>query len=350
MGLDISTFHPVLGDYLAQAVVIFGKQLTYSLAPVAHELLAAGGAPDDTACKHGQPGKQVVASACLELLRKRRSPGCRSCLVTVYKKMCYALRAQHSAGCILIHVQILVEIPYPGSLVEFVDFQPGGIGRRRMIHLPGKGGAEAVETPAPGRKLAVKHAVRVHTGGQHQHMLLRRIGVLLDHRSGETVEIVAVGESGLFFHMLQTPYRKQLQIKYMFALHTEKPCLGSRDVHCREILRRLGDLRYRLPGLAVVAALDFVGSIKVSLARTDSRGKATQSERQNVYLPGEFHCNALVAVPAELGAEFFHALFRIRQFHCDKGDVISEGRRGLGLMPERDVQKWPCYKAQFRQF
>ena len=57
VGLDISTFHPVLGDYLAQAVVILSKKLTYSLAPVAHELLAAGGAPDDTACKHGQPGK-----------------------------------------------------------------------------------------------------------------------------------------------------------------------------------------------------------------------------------------------------------------------------------------------------
>ena len=343
MGLDISTFHPVLGDYLAQAVVIFGKQLTYSLAPVAHELLAAGGAPDDTACKHGQPGQEFVAAAGPELLGKRRRPGRRTGLVTVYKKMCYALLAQHSAGCFLIHVQILVEIPYPGSLVEFVDFQSGGIGRRRMIHLPGKGGAEAVETPAPGRKLAVKHAVRVHPGGQYQHILLRRIGVLLDHRSGEAVEIVAVGESGLLFHVLQASDRKELQIKYILALHTEKPGLGGRDVHCREILRRLGYLRYRLPGLAVVAALDFVGAIKVSLARTNSRRKAPQGEREYVCLFGKFHCNALVAVPAELGAEFFHALVCIRQFHCDKGDVIAEGRSGFGLMPERDVQIWPCY-------
>ena len=53
---------------------------------------------------------------------------------------------------------------------------------------------------------------------------------------------------------------------------------------------------------------------------------------------------------AELGAEFFHTLVCIRQFHCDQGDVIAEGRRGLGLMPERNVQIWPCYKTQFRQF
>ena len=150
--------------------------------------------------------------------------------------------------------------------------------------------------------------------------------------------------------MLQASDRKELQIKYILALHTEKPGLGGRDVHCREILRRLGYLRNRLPGLAVVAALDFVGAIKVSLAGTDSRRKAPQGEREYVCLFGKFHCNALVAVPAELGAEFFHALFRIRQFHCDKGDVIAEGRSGFGLMPERDVQIWPCYKAQFRQF
>ena len=103
-----------------------------------------------------------------------------------------------------------MEISAPGILVEFVHFKAGCVGRRRMIHLAGKRCTEAVDAPAPIRKFAIEHSVGTHFSGQHQHIPLGRIGILLYHGRIKAVKIVAIRETGLLFHMLQACNRKQL--------------------------------------------------------------------------------------------------------------------------------------------
>ena len=232
VGFRIAALHAVLLGDQVDAVVIGGEHLADGLAPVEQELLALFGAFHNLPRQDRQPRDEVVAAGGLEGRGQRLGPGHLLRLVTVSEDVLDAVLAHQAAGRLLVHVHVGAEIVHPGLFIQLVHFQAGGLRRRRMVLLAGKGSAEAIDAPVPGGNLPGHDAV-LHKGSQVDGFEHRSVG----SRGGIVREVVRGGKAGLLLRVVHAGDRVQDEFMDGCSRRSHTPVTESRVGHVRDRIR-----------------------------------------------------------------------------------------------------------------
>ena len=187
------------------AIVFVGDEVANGLAEVPQELVAGCGALYHLPGQNRHPRRWIIAAQLLELGDHIVGPVLRTGFPAIVDYIADALLAHPvRTHCLLVAVQIGVEVLSDKPAVQLVHFKTGGFCGGGVVGDAQQGIADAKHGPMAGRRRPVQGSIGTHLRGQVDYIGLGDCVGRVHRRRGETVKVRFRGESCLLFKPVHT--------------------------------------------------------------------------------------------------------------------------------------------------